>query len=130
MLAIKPRGLDHFVLMMSCARYGDHPLEPGIGFVEKRRTSFGGSPMQTGEPFARCSRDTCRDFHDDDIAFGENAAGRAGIAEDQRGIFHRRRANDPEVDIASALEDGARGRRFELIFGDARSTSASASIAA
>jgi len=41
-------------------------------------------------------------------------------AEDQRGISHRRRADDREVDVAAAFENCAGCGGFELIFGHVR----------
>ena len=48
--------------------------------------------------------------------FFSTRAGRARIAEDQRRIVHRRRADDQEVDIAAAVHDGGGRRGLQLIF--------------
>src|SRR5215208_608862 len=56
------------------------------------------------------------ELHVDDVALFEHAARRARIAEHQRRIFHRRRANDEEVDVAAALQDGGAGGRTQLVF--------------
>ena len=51
---------------------------------------------------------------------GELAAGRPRIAEHHRRIRHRGRADDEEVDVAAAFQDGGAGRGAQLVFGDAR----------
>src|SRR5437660_814404 len=62
---------------------------------------------------------TGRDFHVDDVALLQHASRRARIAEHQRGLLHRGRADDEEIDVTAALEDCGAGRRAQLIFGDA-----------
>ena len=52
--------------------------------------------------------------------FLQHAAGRARIAEDQRRIVHRGRADDEEVDVAAAFQDGGAGCGAQLVFLHAR----------
>ena len=69
-------------------------------------------------------------FHNDDIAVAEHATRRTRIAEDQCRIFHRRRADDREVDITAAFENRARCGGFELVFGHAGSATVCRALAA
>src|SRR6266545_1548533 len=104
---------------MAGPRYGDHLLESRQNdVIEEPAYLFWRLAYTNRRADLRAvTAITGGKLHDDNIAVAEYAAGGAGVAEDQRGIFHRRRSDDREVHIASAFEDSARRSGFELIFG-------------
>src|SRR6266498_1866256 len=105
--------------MMASPRYGDHLLESRKNDVIEeaaylfRRLAY----ADRRADLRAVTAITGSKLHDGDVAIAEYAPRWTRIAENQRGIFHRRRSDDREVHIASAFEDSARRSGFELIFG-------------
>src|SRR6266542_3983592 len=113
--------------MMASPRYGDHLLESRKNdVVEEAANLFRRLAYADRRADLRAvTAITGSKLHDDDIAVAEYAAGGTRIAENQCGIFHRRRADDCEINISAAFEDRAGCSGLELIFRYAGTTARS-----
>src|SRR5580765_5311019 len=105
--------------MMARARYGNHFFKTGQDDVVEETSYFFWrlANAHRRADLRAVAAVTGGKLHDDNVAVAEHAPRWARIAEDQCRIFHRRRADDREVDIAAAFEDRARRCGFELVFG-------------
>src|SRR5262245_55599266 len=121
-LPIKAGGLDELVQMMTCSRYIHHALEARQHDLIEETPHLRWRLAQTNRraDLRTVASVTCGKLHDHHVAVFERTAGGSRVAEDQRGIFHGRRADDREIEIASPFENGASGSGFELIFGHTR----------
>src|SRR6266545_2918139 len=101
--------------MMASPRYGDHLLESRQNdVVEEAAYIFRWLAYADRRADLRTvTAITGSKLHDDNIAVAEYAPGGAGVAEDQRGIFHRRGSDNREINIATAFKDGAGCGGFE-----------------
>src|SRR6266404_5183065 len=108
--------------MMACPRDGNHFFEAGEDDVVEEASDFSRWLTQANRraDLRAVAAVAGRKLHDDNVALAEHATRWPGIAEDQRGISHRRRTDDREVDVSAAFENGAGCGGFELVFGHAR----------
>src|SRR5262245_59495142 len=124
LLAVQATGGAHLLQIVPWSCRGDHALETRQHDVVEEATNFCRRLANANRraDLRAVTAIAGSKLHNNDIDLFEHAAGRTRVTEDHRRIFHRRRADDCEIDVAATFEDGTGCGGFELVFGDARTT--------